>query len=52
MNLARRVLNKLNTIIHGPPVRDRILVKVVDGSKRKSLKPGFIVVSSKPLLDC
>ena len=43
MNLARRVLNKINTIIHGPAVRDRIVVKVVDGSKRKSLKPGFLI---------
>ena len=43
MNLAHRILNKINTIIHGPPVRDRIVVKVVDGSKRKSLEPGFII---------
>jgi hypothetical protein len=43
MNLTRRVLNKINTIIHGPPVRDRIVVKVVDSSKRKSLKPGFLI---------
>jgi len=43
MNLTRRILNKINTIIHGPPVRDRIVVKVVDASKRKSLKPGFLI---------
>ena len=43
MNLARRLLNKINTIIHGSPVRDRIVVKVVDGSSRKSLKPGFLI---------
>ena len=43
MNLTRRVLNKINTIIHGPPVRDRIVVKMVDASKRKSLKPGFLI---------
>ena len=43
MNLTRRLLNKINTSIHGPPVRDRIVVKVVDGSGRKSLKPGFLI---------
>jgi hypothetical protein len=43
MNLARRILNKINTIIHGPPVRDRIVVKVVDSSKRRSLEPGFLI---------
>jgi len=43
MNLTSRVLNKINTIIHGPSVRDRIVVKVVDGSMRKSLKPGFLI---------
>ena len=43
MNLTRRVLNKINTIIHGPSVRDRIVVKMVDASKRKSLKPGFLI---------
>ena len=43
MNLTRRILNKISTIIHGPPVRDRIVVKVVDGSSRKSLKPGFLI---------
>jgi protein-tyrosine sulfotransferase len=43
MNLTLRVLNKINTIIHGPSVRDRIVVKVVDASKRKSLKPGFLL---------
>lgn len=43
MNLTLRVLNKISTIIHGPPVRDRIVVKVVDGSSRKSLKPGFLI---------
>jgi len=43
MNLPRRVLNKINTIIHGPPVRDRIVVKVVDASKRASSEPSFLI---------
>ena len=41
--MARRVINKISRIVHGPQVRDRIVVKVVDGSKRKSLKPGFLI---------
>ena len=43
MNLARRVINKISRIVRGPQVRDRIVVKVVDASKRKSLKPGFLI---------
>ena len=43
MILARRVINKISRIVQGPPVRDRIVVKVVDGSRRKSLKPGFLI---------
>ena len=43
MILARRVINKISSIVRGPQVRDRIVVKVVDGSKRKSIEPGFLI---------
>jgi hypothetical protein len=36
MNIVRRVVNKFNAIIYGPSVRDRIVVKVLDGSRRKN----------------
>ena len=45
MNLPRRVLNRINTIIHGPPVRDRIVVKVVDTANRVSSQPGFLIAT-------
>jgi protein-tyrosine sulfotransferase len=43
MNLTRRILNRVNTIIHGPAVRERIVVKVVAASMRKRLKPSFLI---------
>ena len=41
--MARRFINKISSIIRGPQVRDRIVVKMVDASRRKSLKPGFLI---------
>ncbi|MCK4622639.1 MAG: sulfotransferase [Desulfuromonadales bacterium] len=43
MNLAQRVLNRISRIVQGPQVRDRIVVKVVDGQRREHLKPGFLI---------
>ncbi|HWQ93950.1 MAG TPA: sulfotransferase [Gammaproteobacteria bacterium] len=43
MNLPKRLLNKLSQTFGGTQVRERIVVQQVDSSKRKPLKPGFIV---------
>ena len=43
MKLTQCVLNRINAIIHGSPVRDRIVVKVMDASRRENLAPGFLI---------
>lgn len=43
MSLTRRVRNRISNIIHGPPVRERMLVKVLNASERKRLEPGFLI---------
>lgn len=43
MSLAKRIFNKILRIIEGPPVRDRVVVKVVDTSKRSRSVPCFLI---------
>ena len=43
MHIAKRIFNKILRIIEGPPVRDRLLVKVVDTSQRRHSEPCFMI---------
>ena len=43
MHIAKRIFNKVLRIIEGPPVRDRMVVKVVDASKRTRSAPCFMI---------
>lgn len=43
MNLAKRIINKIVRIVEGPPVRDRIVVRVADASNRRSSEPCFLI---------
>jgi protein-tyrosine sulfotransferase len=43
MSFADRIVKRLKGTITGSPVRERIVVKSVDGSRQVWLKPGFII---------
>jgi hypothetical protein len=43
MGLPQRIINKIIRIVEGPPVRDRIVVKVMDNSNRITLEPCFLI---------
>lgn len=43
MNLTERIFNKISRIVQGPPVRDRLVVKVVNASSRKSSSACFLI---------
>jgi len=43
MSIAERAVRKLVRIIEGPPVRERTVVRVVDGAEAREMRPGFLV---------
>jgi protein-tyrosine sulfotransferase len=42
-DLGRRIYNRLRCLIEGPRMRDRVVVKVVEGGEREHLPPAFII---------
>ena len=43
MSIGDKFTRKIKRLVHGAPVRERVVLKVVDSSERKQLQPGFLI---------
>ncbi|HEY4706120.1 MAG TPA: sulfotransferase [Thermodesulfobacteriota bacterium] len=43
MSIGDRFIRKMDRLLRGAPVRERVVLKVVDSSARRPMKPGFLI---------
>jgi len=43
MSIGGRLTSRIRRLVGGPPVRERVVLKVVDSSERKQLPPAFLI---------